>query len=86
MQHIYIFIDGDATQNINVHTKVYICKAGNAAISSLNFSVSSSGMSKPGVLNLFKHVAPLIYEHSARGPPTVQLLHCDNCCTCAEQK
>jgi len=21
-----------------------------------------------------------------RGPPTVRLIHCDNCCTCAEQK
>jgi len=32
-------------------------------------------MSKPGVLNLFKHVAQLISKHSVRGLPTIQLHH-----------
>jgi len=35
-------------------------------------------MSKPGSLNLFKHEVQLINKHRVRGPPTVQLLHCDN--------
>jgi len=44
-------------------------------------------MSKPGVLNLFKHETQLIDKHRARGPPTAQLLHYDNWCTvCTEQK
>jgi len=43
-------------------------------------------MSKPGILNFFKHVARLINKHRARRSPTVQLLHCDNYCTCTEQK
>jgi len=41
-------------------------------------------MSKPGTLNYFKHVAQLINKHRVRGPLTVKLLHCDNCCTCTE--
>jgi len=43
-------------------------------------------MSKPGILNLFKHMAQLINKDRVRGPPTAQLLRCDNCCTCTEQK
>jgi len=38
-------------------------------------------MSKPEVLNFFKHMAQLINIHMVRGPPTAQLLHCDNCWT-----
>jgi len=41
-------------------------------------------MSKPGVLNLFKHETQLIDKQRDSGPPTVQLFHCDNWCT--EQK
>jgi len=44
-------------------------------------------MSKPGVLNLFKHEAQLTNKHRVRVPSTVQLLHYDNWCTvCTEQK
>jgi len=37
-------------------------------------------------LNLFKHVSKLINKQSVRDPSTVQLLLCNNCCTCTEQK
>jgi len=43
-------------------------------------------MSKPSILNFCKHVAQLINKHRVRGPPIVQLLNCDNCCTCTELK
>jgi len=43
-------------------------------------------MNKPGILSFFKHVVQLINNHRVRGPPTVQLIHYDNCCTCKGQK
>jgi len=43
-------------------------------------------MSKPGALNLFKHMAQLVNKRRVRGPPTVQLPHCVTCCTWTEQK
>ena len=41
---------------------------------------------KAGVLNLFKHVTKLVHKQRVRGPPTAQLLHCDNCCMWIQQE
>jgi len=39
-----------------------------------------------GVFNPFKHVAQLINKWTFCGPPTVQLLQSENCCTCTVQQ
>jgi len=40
-----------------------------------------------GVLNLFKDVAQIIKKQRIRGPPTMQLVQCEDCCcTCTQQK
>ena len=39
-----------------------------------------------GVLYLFKHVAQLVNKQTVCGPPTVQLLQCDNCRPYARSK
>jgi len=38
---------------------------------------------KPGMSSQFFLKKVILVVHS---PPTVQLLHCDYCCTCVEQK
>ena len=47
-------------------------------------SVWSPGMSKPGVINFFKHMAQLMNKHRVRGPTTVQPRHCGHYCTCTK--
>lgn len=39
---------------------------------------------KAGVLKFNKHVAQLINKQWVFGPSTVQLIQCNNCCTCRE--
>jgi len=43
-------------------------------------------ISSTGVLNLFKHVAKLINKQKVCGPPTAQILQCDNSSSCTKQK
>ena len=57
-----------------------------AAITSLKLFASSTGLSKPGVLKLVKHVTQLISKYRVRGQPTAPFLHCNEVCTCTQQK
>jgi len=50
-----------------------------------HFLFQLSYLSNTGVLNLFKLVAQLINKRKVHGPPTMQLLQCDNCCICKKK-